>query len=364
MIHAHCPTTPLLSTAVEEESRVRKLADLNSTAKMVAFQQSGGLVAQLAQLYEIPSSDVKHHSIFQALRRPDVDTDELLASIPSTPQPSYRPLHLLYILLSELPGPWAPFSLIKVQTRLTKLLPGDATTAQIGEFSVVRDAVSSFVKQSYTSFSDFLRHDNIPALRTPQADNFITHRGLARYVEGFQLPVRSSKRRPVVAIALPNGPLLAATCIAVTTYYTAAPINPAAGAEQFQADVIQSGAKCILTTHEDVERLELGLPWVADAGIKVLTVDWQRGDTITIHDSSGKAIKRRQGGDADVNKADDIALILFTSGTSGTKKVVPITLHSIVAGVLFVIESWGLGSTDICLNMMPLYHVYVHSLIV
>lgn len=160
-----------------------------------------------------------------------------------------------------------------------------------------------------------------------------------------------------MAIALPNGPLLAATCIAVTTYYTAAPINPAAGAEQFQADVVQAGAKCILTTVDDVARLELNASWVAEAGIKVLTVDWQRGDDIVVRDNFGKTLPRRQGGNADVNKADDIALILFTSGTSGTKKVVPITLHSIVAGVLFVIESWGLGTSDICLNMMPLYHV-------
>jgi len=42
---------------------------------------------------------------------------------------------------------------------------------------------------------------------------------------------------------------------------------------------------------------------------------------------------------------------------SGTKKRVPITVHSIVSGVAFVIDSWGLTSSDICLNMMPLNHV-------
>ena len=42
---------------------------------------------------------------------------------------------------------------------------------------------------------------------------------------------------------------------------------------------------------------------------------------------------------------------------SGTKKRVPITVHSIVSGVAFVIDSWGLTSSDRCLNMMPLNHV-------
>jgi long-subunit acyl-CoA synthetase (AMP-forming) len=57
------------------------------------------------------------------------------------------------------------------------------------------------------------------------------------------------------------------------------------------------------------------------------------------------------------NEADDIGLILFTSGTSGAKKVVPLTIHSIITGVVFVMDSWGLGEADMCLNMMPLYHV-------
>lgn len=266
-------------------------------------------------------------------------------------------MHLLFIILLELSGPWAPFSLIKAQTRLTKLLPETSKTDPNCEFAWLPDAVSGLVKQSYNSFSDFLRPDATPALRTTQPDNFITHRGLKNFVEGLQLPVKSDTKRPTVAIAIPNGPLLAATCIAVTTYYTAAPINPAAGAEQFQADILQAAAKCILTTKEEHDKLQLGDSWVADAGIQVLLVDWKAGDEIQIRDNTGKSLPRRRGVKGNVNKADDVALILFTSGTSGTKKVVPITLHSIVAGVLFVIESWGLKADDICLNMMPLYHV-------
>ena len=61
------------------------------------------------------------------------------------------------------------------------------------------------------------------------------------------------------------------------------------------------------------------------------------------------------------NRAEDIGLVLFTSGTSGSKKVVPLKMHSIVAGIVFVMESWGLTAKDVCLNMMPLYHVQVLS---
>ena len=56
------------------------------------------------------------------------------------------------------------------------------------------------------------------------------------------------------------------------------------------------------------------------------------------------------------NHADDIGGLLSTSGTSGTKKLVPLSVHSMVCGVAMVAESWGLSPTMRCLNQMPLNH--------
>ena len=53
----------------------------------------------------------------------------------------------------------------------------------------------------------------------------------------------------------------------------------------------------------------------------------------------------------------EIVLILQTSGTSGNKKVVPYNLDTILIGVACIILSWGLKRDDICLNMMPLFHI-------
>lgn len=310
------------------------------------------LSALLLQLYDAPLSKVKHSS---QLRQPDLDKTKLLGAIPPPSQPSHRPLHLLYTLLSELPGPWPAFELIKAHTKVLKYLPEDSKNSTEGDLAWLPSATSNLVKKSYRSFSDFLHNEPRPALRTTDPEHFITHRGLTRYVSKFRLPVKSGESRPRVAIALPNGPLLAATCIAVTTYYTAAPINPAAGPEQFRADVTQSGARFILTTADDAEKLELQA-WAPKDGIEVILVDWDMHDGINLRTPSGKEIVCPEA-DRKPNQGDDIGLILFTSGTSGTKKVVPLTVHSIVAGIVFVMESWGLASSDTCLNMMPLYHV-------
>ncbi|KAJ3400237.1 hypothetical protein HDU80_007139 [Chytriomyces hyalinus] len=54
---------------------------------------------------------------------------------------------------------------------------------------------------------------------------------------------------------------------------------------------------------------------------------------------------------------DDHVLILRTSGTSGNKKTVPYTLRTLVLGAKCVANSWGLGPSEVNLNMMPLYHI-------
>ena len=303
------------------------------------------------ELYEVSLSEVDR---CRQLRDTSIDRTLLLESIPAPRQPSHRPLHLLYTILTKLSGPWPTFALISCHTRVLQYLPENIKIGKDKEFSWLVQSTAELVKTSYTSFSEFLGNEPRPALRTTKADEFITHNGLSKFVDRFQLPCEV-QCKPRVAIALPNGPLLAAVCIAVTTYYTSAPINPAAGPEQFRADVKQSGASYIMTTPSEYEKLKIHT-WAAEDGIQVLFVQWDLKDEITLCDTQGQlqpsyAVARQ------ANKPDDIGLILFTSGTSGTKKVVPLTVHSIISGIVFVINSWGLNPSEVCLNMMPLYHV-------
>lgn len=49
--------------------------------------------------------------------------------------------------------------------------------------------------------------------------------------------------------------------------------------------------------------------------------------------------------------------MLHTSGTSGTRKRVPHTLDNVCVGAALVAKSWNLSPSDVCCNMMPLFHV-------
>jgi acyl-CoA synthetase (AMP-forming)/AMP-acid ligase II/aryl carrier-like protein len=56
--------------------------------------------------------------------------------------------------------------------------------------------------------------------------------------------------------------------------------------------------------------------------------------------------------------ADDVALILHTSGTTAAPKVVPLTQGNLVASARQIAATLQLTPDDRCLNLMPLFHIH------
>lgn len=273
-----------------------------------------------------------------------------------SPEETLDALKLLSVLLRQTTDSSLVLPSIQCLAHIRRTLRQDSVLNNTREHLDLIQETTCRIKQTYRSLVDFVPDKANAALFSADTQRYVTHRTLRQFIHGFSLPIGyQSHNKPVVAIALPNSTLLAAVCVAVAAHYTAAPINPAAGPEQFQADIRQSGATCILTDTELYSKLGLDNDWIQDEGIVVFLVKASADMSITVSTCAGAAISAKKS--APVNAPDDIALVLFTSGTSGKKKLVPITTHSIVAGVAFVIKSWDLGPADVCLNMMPLYHV-------
>jgi acyl-CoA synthetase (AMP-forming)/AMP-acid ligase II/acetyltransferase-like isoleucine patch superfamily enzyme/acyl carrier protein len=57
------------------------------------------------------------------------------------------------------------------------------------------------------------------------------------------------------------------------------------------------------------------------------------------------------------NQHDDEVLVLFTSGTTGSKKLVPHTLANVLVGTACIAVSWKLTPSDVNINLMPLFHI-------
>ncbi|PNH37524.1 hypothetical protein VD0004_g9272 [Verticillium dahliae] len=200
-----------------------------------------------------------------------------------------------------------------------------------------------------------LSQNDRPAIHSADGKQSISHQDLYEFVNDFALPIDCTDRKPVIAIAVPNGPLLAAVCIAVSAYYTAAPIDPTTGPDEFQADVVQSGARCIITTEPDYHRLRLAESWTQNVGVKAIMVDWKH-DKIGLRDGTGARIDTAGLPKPQPNQADDVAIALSTNGPWG-KDVLPLTTQAMLVEVASTIGAWNLGPTDIGVNMMALHQI-------
>jgi len=64
------------------------------------------------------------------------------------------------------------------------------------------------------------------------------------------------------------------------------------------------------------------------------------------------------GCEPELMDAEDHLFILYTSGTTGKPKIVPLSHRNLYFGAKNLEKSLKLGSCDRCLSVMPLFHVH------
>jgi oxalate/formate antiporter len=158
-----------------------------------------------------------------------------------------------------------------------------------------------------------------------------------------------------VAIVLPNGPDMATAFITIACAATTAPLNPAYREEEFQfyltdlnarALVIASGSDSVV--RQVADRLNIPvLELLADA-------DGPAG-AFTLVSSGPVAEQAALPGPA---LPEDTALVLHTSGTTSRPKIVPLSQINITASAQHIARSLALAPGDVCLNIMPLFHIH------
>ncbi|KAF2664340.1 hypothetical protein BT63DRAFT_106551 [Microthyrium microscopicum] len=289
------------------------------------------------------------------VRNGSIDIQQLLDSMRARRASSINALTSLRTCLERKSFQPSIYTLIRCYTQCWKCLPESIKSGVDDQYNDLIESTLDLVKSRYQSLLDLLPENHGgPTIIDPISHRSISQRTLASFVQSFKLP-GVDPARPVVALALPNSPLLGLVSIAVATYYTLAPINVNSGADQFQSDVLSAGSSTIVVLGEHVEQLGLDGDWVAQHGIQVCIVHPKDDLTCSISTLDGSAkstlITPKPNG------PDDTCILLFTSGTTGTKKLVPITLHALISAVAFIGSSWNLTEHDVCLNMMPLNHI-------
>ncbi|MEZ4866984.1 MAG: acyl--CoA ligase [Caldilineaceae bacterium] len=164
-------------------------------------------------------------------------------------------------------------------------------------------------------------------------------------------------RNDRVAIVLPNGPQMASAFVAVGAGATTAPLNPAYRQPEFEFYLADLGAKALVVEQGSTTP---AVDVAAALNIPVLDLVTSPDGPAGLFDlvprtgaATGPAA--RKGGYAE---ADDIALVLHTSGTTSRPKIVPLTHRNICASAYNVGHTLALTAADRCLNIMPLFHIH------
>lgn len=158
-----------------------------------------------------------------------------------------------------------------------------------------------------------------------------------------------------VAIVLPNGPEMAAAFIAVAAGTTSAPLNPSYKADEFEFYMSDLKAKLLIVAEGSES------PAVAVAGKLGVSIAWlaptpdQGAGSFSLSFAADVSATAENGGPA---RADDIALVLHTSGTTSRPKIVPLKQSNVCASARNIRTAVAFTAEDRGLNIMPLFHIH------
>jgi long-subunit acyl-CoA synthetase (AMP-forming) len=162
------------------------------------------------------------------------------------------------------------------------------------------------------------------------------------------------KRGDVVAIVAANSPeMMIAEFAALTLGATVAPIFPAYAPRVLLHCLADSGARVALTgnaaqQHQLAQARQLE---------RIVVLD----DRPLPDDDRGLALKALEapGSHAAVDaRSDDIAFLLYTSGTTGNPKGVELTHHNALSQQAALSQVWDVSERDVFLSYLPWHHCF------
>ena len=156
-----------------------------------------------------------------------------------------------------------------------------------------------------------------------------------------------------IAIVLPNGPEMATSFVATATIATAAPLNSAYKAAEFEFYLADLRAKAIIVAAGSRSPAR---DVASRLGVQIIELVGQADAPAGHFDLDfGGAASRSTNMASD---PDGTALVLHTSGTTSRPKIVPLTQVNLCASARHIGKTLSLTQKDLCLNVMPLFHIH------
>jgi len=209
----------------------------------------------------------------------------------------------------------------------------------------------------YQTIHEFIRHW---ARRDPDSPVFVgegmpplSYRGLVEVIDtiGATLNGNGFGRGDRIAVLHPDGRGMAAALVAIENNATVVPMNPdgilgeiALQLRDMRVDAVAVAAD--MDTPARAAAAELGLP------LFDIQPDGQGAIHFTLA-TDGRAAPCANPGPAE---ADDVAVLLATSGTTSHSKIVPLRQRVLAIRCARSSRLLGLSTEDRCLNLLRLFH--------
>ena len=192
--------------------------------------------------------------------------------------------------------------------------------------------------------------DSATALTAPGRTN-LTFEGLRQHVDsiGRQLAARGLGSGDRVAIVLPNGPEMASSFLAVASFMSAAPLNPAYKESEYAFYLEDLAPKLVIVAQGSDNPVRAAADSLSIPVVEAVA---------DADDPAGVFRLFQDEADATPSGSDEEALVLHTSGTTSRPKVVPLLQRNIIASTRNIAASIDLTAGDHCLNIMPLFHIH------
>lgn len=192
-----------------------------------------------------------------------------------------------------------------------------------------------------------------PLLIAPETDARLSYGELAQQTERFArwAGSRGLQAGDRIAMLLPNGMQAGLIFLAaMASGHVIVPLNLLATPSQLLHCLRHSGARIVMTCAELAPSVHKVLPELASsqASPEVVEVD----PDAAMFAMDGPALAAPQ-----YPSADDIALLMYTSGTTGVPKGVPLSHANLLHSARSVSGWHGLGPDDRVLSALPLYHI-------
>jgi oxalate---CoA ligase len=137
-----------------------------------------------------------------------------------------------------------------------------------------------------------------------------------------------------------------------------APLNPALTLSELGIRLSELSAHAVLAPKHLASKLEFADAIAENTARWIISIEDSDGaHAVRIANKNGQSPTSGVAANASAPIAgEDVALLMFTAGTTSAPKVVPLTHHNLVTSVQNISSGYDLSPQDATLVVMPLYH--------